>query len=160
MAWRTMLERAKLPEYARSSSAYIHGFLGLGERVIRLYTTLKCGSARLLLSPSGPPACTAAVLAFERPPSSTISTFAGSADIAIVAVQPELWVAASATFRRLPVTDCVWLPRRRLVSGDEEDSAAADGAPYQRSVASVSGSVESLAAIRKLAACMRIDRVL
>jgi len=45
-AWRTMLERAKLPEYARSSSAYIHGFLGLGERVIRLYTALKCGSAR------------------------------------------------------------------------------------------------------------------
>ena len=40
-----MLERAKLPEHARSSSAYIHGFLGLGERVIRLYTVLKCDSA-------------------------------------------------------------------------------------------------------------------
>jgi len=43
-AWRSMLERAKLPEYAGSSGAYIHGFLGLGERVIRLYTALKCGS--------------------------------------------------------------------------------------------------------------------
>ena len=43
-AWRLMLERAKLPEYARSSSAYIHGFLGLGERVIRLYAALKCAT--------------------------------------------------------------------------------------------------------------------
>ena len=44
-AWRLMLERAKLPEYARSSSAYIHGFLSLGERVIRLYAALKCAAA-------------------------------------------------------------------------------------------------------------------
>ena len=51
-AWRQMLERAKLPEYARSSSAYIHGFLGLGERVIRLYTALRCCSAWTLPQPT------------------------------------------------------------------------------------------------------------
>ena len=47
-AWRMMLERAKLPEYARSSSAYIHGFLSLGERVIRLYAALKCALPRCI----------------------------------------------------------------------------------------------------------------
>jgi len=30
---------------------------------------------------------------------------------------------------------------RRLIAGGEDDSTAVDGAPYQRSVASVSGSV-------------------
>ena len=55
-AWRMMLERAKLPEYARSSSAYIHGFLGLGDRVIRLYTALKCAPHRRSCAlPSGLP---------------------------------------------------------------------------------------------------------